>query len=153
MFYDQLIKKTKAELIEMLMRESYTAASSTVEALKEIWGINIDYSQENFIVLCMDSSNNILKKRVLFKGGINTTVVDLKVLFNEVLTIRRCIRFLVAHNHPSGRMFPSKDDVRITKNIIQGAKLLSLDLADHLIFSENNYYSFLEEGILVDLSI
>lgn len=153
MTYDQLMRKTKTELVEMLMRESYTTTSNTGETLREIWDMNIDYSQEHFIILCLDSSNNILKKKILFKGGINSTTVDIKVLFNEVLTLKRCVRFLVAHNHPSGRMSPSKADIKVTKNIVQGAKLLSLSLIDHLIFSENDYYSFLEEGILAKLSI
>lgn len=148
MTYDQLMKKTKTELVEMLMRESYTNTSNTGETLREIWDMSIDYSQEHFIVLCLDSSNNILKKKILFKGGINSTTVDLKVLFSEVLTVKRCVRFLVAHNHPSGKMSPSETHIRVTKNIIQGANLLSLSLIDHLIFSENDYYSFLEEGML-----
>lgn len=148
MNYEMLKKKTKAELIDLLIREEQSTTNSTSTTLKEIWKLNIDYYQENFILICLDSNNNIVKKKILFKGGISSASVDIKLLFHEVLTTKRCTRFLIAHNHPSGNMLPSKQDLRITDAIKEGAELLSLTLLDHIIFDEKRYYSFLEEDIL-----
>ena len=148
MIYEVLKRKTKAELIDLLIREDLKSTDNTPETLKVIWKLKLDYYQENFILICLDSNNNIVKNKVLFKGGVSSANVDLKILFHEVLTTKRCTRFLIAHNHPSGNMLPSKQDLKITNIIKEGAALLSLTLLDHIIFNEKRCYSFLEEDIL-----
>ncbi len=148
MTYEILRRKSKKDLIDILIRESQEQLSGVSESLKALWTSNIDYSQENFILLCLDHSNNLLKRKVLFKGGLTSANIDLRILFYELLTTKRCSRFIVAHNHPSGTLHPSKQDLQVTKRIKEAGKLFSLDLLDHMIITETRYFSFLEEGVL-----
>ena len=145
MLYELLRKKTKQELIDMIMEDKRPVLSGIRETIEELWNMNIDYNQENFILLCMDGSNNLLKKKVLFKGGMNKSLVDIRLLFNEVLTTKGCCNFIVSHNHPSGTLIPSKQDMEITRKIKETSDLLSLNLLDHIIITRTKFYSFLEE--------
>ena len=148
MLYEFLRKKTKKELIDMIMEDKQLLLNGTRETIKELWNMDIDYSQENFILLCLDSSNKLLKKKVLFKGGINSSLVDIRLLFNEVLTTRGCCSFIISHNHPTGNMKPSKQDMELTRKIKESSELLNLELLDHIIISRTKFYSFLEEGVI-----
>ncbi len=148
MLYEFLRKKTKKELIDMIMEDKQLLLNGTRDTIKELWNMDIDYSQENFILLCLDSSNNLLKKKVLFKGGINSSLIDIRLLFNEVLTTRGCCSFIISHNHPTGNMKPSKQDMELTRKIKESSELLNLKLLDHIIISRTKFYSFLEEGVI-----
>lgn len=148
MTYEILRRKSKKDLIDILIRESQEQLSGVSESLKALWTSNINYSQENFILLCLDHNNNLLKRKVLFRGGLTSANIDLRILFYELLTTKRCSRFIVAHNHPSGSLHPSKQDLQVTRRIKEAGKLFSLDLLDHMIITETRYFSFLEEGIL-----
>lgn len=69
MIYETLRRKTKEELIDMLIQENLNNVDGTKATLKELWDLKIDYTQENFILMCLDSDNKVLKKKVLFKGS------------------------------------------------------------------------------------
>ena len=148
MEYNILKKMKKMELIEMILEEKKFVCLGKNDTLKCLREINIDYSQENFILLCFDSSNKIIKKKVLFKGSTDRATVDLKILFREILTTKCVTSILIAHNHPSGNMSPSRSDKNITENIIENSNLFGIRFLDHLIFDKRNYFSFLEEGLL-----
>lgn len=81
------------------------------------------------------------------EGGINATVVDVRIILRKAIECSASA-ILVAHNHPSGSLKPSEQDVRITKQIKQAANLMEIALVDHLIVSGSGYYSFMDEGVL-----
>lgn len=83
----------------------------------------------------------------LFKGGISSTVVDVKLIIAEALKVLASGIILV-HNHPSGEVKPSSADYALTEKIKKACVLLDISLLDHLIITRNNYYSFADEGDL-----
>ncbi|WAC40141.1 JAB domain-containing protein [Pedobacter sp. SL55] len=83
----------------------------------------------------------------LSKGGGSSTVMDTRVVFAIALK-STATSIILAHNHPSGNLRPSSDDIRITKKLKDAAKLLDIELHDHLIISENNYFSMAEEAYI-----
>ncbi|MBP3839623.1 MAG: JAB domain-containing protein, partial [Chryseobacterium sp.] len=83
----------------------------------------------------------------LSAGGINQSVVDVRILFKTGLE-HLATAIAVAHNHPSGNLKPSQEDLRITKQIADAGKILNIQLLDHLIISQNAYFSFADENLL-----
>ena len=148
MTYNHLKNKSKDQLIEIILSENLEKTSCTSDAVDSIWSLDINQNQENFILLCLDSCNQVLKKTILFKGGISQCSIDIRLIFNEVLKTDKCIKFIVAHNHPTGNLQPSNPDLVLTERIKKGAELLSLSFLDHIIFSKFKYFSFIEEGLI-----
>lgn len=106
-----------------------------------------DLSTEEFWAIFLNHQNKILYKTCLFRGGIASSVADVRVIFKTALE-HFSTQIIVAHNHPAGSLKPSKEDINITQKIKEAGKLLDIDLLDHLILTQNNYYSFKDEGIL-----
>ena len=75
------------------------------------------------------------------KGGISNTVVDLRIIFQAAI-LANASRIILVHNHPSGNLKPSLQDDKITKRVYQVASILGIELTDHLIISEESYYSY-----------
>lgn len=114
------------------------------EVLQPLLG---DLPHEEFWVLYCNTGHRVLSKKQISAGGQKGTVVDIRLLFRYALEIgaTACV---VAHNHPSGRLVPSRADKELTQRIQEGATYLDIRLLDHLIVAENGYYSFADEGIL-----
>lgn len=107
---------------------------------------SIEY-KETFMLLVLNNSNDILGIKVISEGGITATIVDVRLIFQTILKAHGTA-FIIAHNHPSGKLYPSDADKTLTEKIKQGAKVLDLTLLDHLIITKTAYYSFADEGIL-----
>ncbi len=103
--------------------------------------------QEYFIVITLDGANHIIEKRVVFIGTLNSSLVHPREVFADALT-DRAAGIIIAHNHPSGNLEASKEDLNITKRLQDGAKLLGIDLMDHIIFSKGGFISLQEQGKL-----
>ncbi|MBF8456390.1 DNA repair protein RadC [Kaistella sp. G5-32] len=106
-----------------------------------------DLQTEEFWVVFMNQSNRILGKSKLSSGGINQSVVDVRILFKAALE-NFATGIVIAHNHPSGNLKPSQEDLKITKQISEGGKILNIQLLDHLIITQNAYLSFADENLL-----
>ena len=106
-----------------------------------------DLSTEEFWAIFLNHQNKILYKTCLFRGGIASSVADVRVIFKMALE-HFSTQIIVAHNHPAGSLKPSKEDINMTQKIKEAGKLLEIDLLDHLILTQNKYYSFKDEGIL-----
>ena len=122
------------------LKESLNNVNDSKELFNKIKKINIDYSQENVIVFYLNSNNGIISSEVLFKGGLNCCVLDPKILFRKAL-LNNANSLIIAHNHPSGSLAPSEEDILSFKNLIEGAKLLDLALLDSIIFNKEHFYS------------
>jgi len=81
----------------------------------------------------------------LSKGGVSGTMVDVKLLLASAIKANTS-SIIVAHNHPSGNLKPSENDLRLTRRIKEGAKLLDITLLDHVIVTKDTYYSFADDG-------
>lgn len=129
---------------EMVNRAKIT---SSVELQEVFEPLLIDLLHEEFWVAYLDNGNNVLDVRKLTQGGIQHTVVDVPLLLKSALE-RGSVCVAVAHNHPSGQNFPSKEDEKITQKIKQGCEAVGIRLLDHIIIARGNYYSFCDEGKL-----
>jgi len=103
--------------------------------------------QEKFCALYLNRVNRVLGVYELSTGGMTGTVADIRLLFSVALKVA-ATGIIIAHNHPSGNMKPSKADIELTRRIKEGAMILDIKLLDHLIISpvERGYYSFADEG-------
>lgn len=106
-----------------------------------------DLQTEEFWAVFLNQNNRIVGKARLSAGGINQSVVDVRILFKTALE-HLSTAIAIAHNHPSGNLKPSQEDLRITKQIAAAGKILNIQLLDHLIISQNAYLSFADENIL-----
>lgn len=106
-----------------------------------------DLLHEEFHVLHLSRSNYILSHERVSIGGLNGTAVDGKIIFKQALDIRASSIVLI-HNHPSGSLFPSEPDMTLTKNLVNFGKFIDLPVLDHLIYTDNGYFSFSDEGKL-----
>ena len=101
---------------------------------------------EEFWVLFLNNSNKVISKTQLSKGGISGTIVDTRLVFRLALE-NRATGLILCHNHPSGNLIPSDADKDITRRIKTAGAILDVKILDHLIITETNYYSFVDEGI------
>ena len=106
-----------------------------------------DLQREEFWVIFLNQNNRMLGKSQLSSGGINQSVVDLRILFKAALE-NFATGIVIAHNHPSGNLKPSQEDLKITKQISDAGKILNIQLLDHLIVTQNSYFSFADENLL-----
>ena len=106
-----------------------------------------DLQTEEFWAIFLNQNNRIIGKSRLSSGGINQSVVDIRILFKNALE-HFATGLVVAHNHPSGNLKPSQEDLKITKQIAEAGKILNIQLLDHLIIAQNSYLSFADENLL-----
>lgn len=104
-----------------------------------------DKKQEHFYAVYLDIRNKIIKDKLLFIGTANYSTVHPRDIFKEAYLIG-AISLVVIHNHPSGEVLPSKNDLDTTKQLIAVGNLLGIRVMDHIIIGENKYYSFCENG-------
>ena len=106
-----------------------------------------DYSYELFGVVFMNKSNKINHFEIISKGGITSTVVDPRIIFRKAFDVE-ATSIVLCHNHPSGNLKPSRQDEELTHKIKEAAKYLDIKVIDHLIVSEEGYFSFADEGLI-----
>ncbi|MFC3157510.1 DNA repair protein RadC [Chryseobacterium arachidis] len=106
-----------------------------------------DLRTEEFWALFLNQSNRVIHMAQMTQGGINQSLVDVRVLFKTALD-HFSTGMIIAHNHPSGNLKPSKEDIDITKKVKEAGNALSIQLLDHLIITQRAYISFADEGLL-----
>lgn len=121
--------------------------SSSRESYKVLLPFLSDLHTEEFWAIYLNQNNRVLGKSKLSSGGINQSVVDVRILFKTALE-HFSTGIIIAHNHPSGNLKPSSEDLKITKQIAEAGKILNIQLLDHLIIAQNSYLSFADEGLL-----
>ncbi|MGB1449314.1 MAG: RadC family protein [Flavobacteriaceae bacterium] len=104
-------------------------------------------SHEEFWVAYLNHQNRVITRYCLSKGGISSTTVDMRLLLKKALEVG-ATALLIAHNHPTGNLQPSKADLHLTEKIKVAAKAIDIQLLDHLIVSEKGYFSFADKNIL-----
>ena len=106
-----------------------------------------DYRHEVFAVLFLNRANKINHFEIVSEGGITGTVADPRVILRKALE-EDAVSIILCHNHPSGSLKPSRADEQLTAKIKEAARFLDISVMDHIIVSEDGYYSFADEGIL-----
>jgi DNA repair protein RadC len=132
-------------------RESEVLEKKLISSSKDVFeyfqAAIADIPFEEFWVLFVNRGNRIIGKSQISQGGVSSTVVDPKRIFYLALQ-QLATGIILCHNHPSGNIKPSQQDIQLTKKIIDGAKLLDISVLDHIIVGDQQYYSFADEGIL-----
>ena len=115
--------------------------SDVVEQLADIRG----KKQEHFVCLSLDGANRLINRRIVTVGILNASLVHPREVFADVIT-DRAAGIIVAHNHPSGTIEPSPEDIQTTKRLKQAAELLGIGFYDHIIVTANDYRSILSSA-------
>lgn len=129
------------DAIEQFKIES---SKSVFELMQPVLG---ELFHEEFWVVFLNNSNKVIGKQQLSKGGITGTLVDVRLLVKQAIQVG-ATAIILAHNHPSGTLKPSHADKEITQKVKLAAQLLDIKLLDHLIITENEYFSFADENLL-----
>ena len=135
--FDKKLKKS--ELLKI------TSSKDAYHIFKRVFNADTFHWSEEFILLCLNNSNKVVGFYKLSSGGMTGTVVDVRMIFTTALN---CLAtaIIIAHNHPSGRLEPSEADKAITRRIKEASKTLDISVLDHLIITDEDFYSFADNG-------
>ena len=137
--FDKNLKKS--ELLKI------TSSKDAYHIFKRVFNADTFHWSEEFILLCLNNSNKVVGFYKLSSGGMTGTVVDVRMIFTTALN---CLAtaIIIAHNHPSGTLQPSEADKAITRRIKEASKTLDISVLDHLIITDEDFYSFADNGLL-----
>ena len=121
-----------------------TSSKAVFEIMQPIIG---ELPHEEFWVLYLNNSNKVIYKSQISKGGLTGTLVDTRIVFKMALE-HNATSIILSHNHPSGKLQASDADIQITKKLKEAGKSLDIQILDHVIVTEHNYFSFADEGLL-----
>lgn len=129
-------------------RPKISTCKDAFNVVKEFITEDVVGLQEQFVVLYLNNAGKLIGTYPAFKGAITATTVDFKIIAVTGVKLM-ATQVIIAHNHPSGNMNPSTQDLMLTKRLKEALKLLEMDLIDHLILGpDNRYISFSEEKLL-----
>lgn len=109
----------------------------------------INEKRECFYVVCLDGDKKLINTYLISEGSINETQIYTRNIFEETIK-SNAINIILAHNHPSGQCMPSKQDIVATNEIIKSLALISVKVLDHIIFTDDDYYSFAKNKLIMN---
>ena len=109
--------------------------------------LNVTQRQENFVVVLLDNKNYLIKSKVIFKGSINESIAHPREIFRFAISYSATY-IIAVHNHPSGDVIPSNQDIKFTNNLIKSGKIIGIPVIDHIIIGNNRYYTFKEKVVV-----
>jgi len=128
----------------VLELDKVNSSESVYSIMKPLIG---DLQHEEFYLICLNNSNKVTHKHPLSRGGMTGTVVDIRIALKIALE-HNAVSLIMVHNHPSGKIHPSQSDKQLTQKLKQAAEYLDIKLLDHVIVTENAYFSFADEGLI-----
>ena len=134
----------RRRLEEALKEFKISSSKQVFELMQPIIG---ELQHEEFWILFLNNSNKVLFKDQLSKGGLTGTLVDVRLVFKKAIELH-ATAIILCHNHPSGKINPSNADKQITQKLKQAGETLDIKVLDHLIITENAYFSFADENVL-----
>ena len=121
--------------------------ASSKDAYQCIKSHLLDLQHEEFWIILLNRANVVTNKLQISAGGVAGTVADPKIIFKQALD-HLASGIILVHNHPSGNLTPSQADLDLTKKMKEAGKFLEIPVLDHLIFTDNGYYSFADKGLM-----
>jgi DNA repair protein RadC len=121
--------------------------SSSNEAYVHLKSYFEDLEHEEFRILGLSRNNSIIKSELISKGGRSGTIADGKIIFKSLIEMKASACIL-SHNHPSGNLKPSQQDIELTKRLLKFSELVDLRILDHLIITDNGYTSLMDDGYI-----
>ncbi|MFV0604603.1 MAG: RadC family protein [Niabella sp.] len=138
----ELGRRRQAE--EKIQKRTASNAHDTALFLQEKFK---DLVREIFAVLYLNQANKILNLEVISEGGITGTIADVRIILRKAIE-KGAVNIILCHNHPSGNLKPSKADELLTEKLQQAAALMDIRVLDHIIVSDEGYFSFADEGLI-----
>ncbi|HSX30267.1 MAG TPA: JAB domain-containing protein [Candidatus Saccharimonadales bacterium] len=129
-----------------MLCKSPEKALNTADILKLLEDI-ANHRQEHFVVLSLDSGQRLITKRVVFIGTVDSVLAHPREVYAGAIA-DLAASIVVAHNHPSGDPTPSKQDIKMTQQLVAAGQILGVRLHDHIIVTREGYFSFRAEGML-----
>jgi len=127
--------------------QKITKISSSKDAFDILHPTIGELEHEEFWILYLNNANNVLLSSLLSKGGLTGTLVDVRIVMRQALELG-AVGLVLAHNHPSGTLRPSKEDTKVTQKLKLASAALDIKVLDHLIITQKDYFSFADEGVL-----
>jgi DNA repair protein RadC len=131
--------------------ETETKAIEYINSSRDAYNIMrrhlIDLNHEEFWIILVGRLQKVLAKELVSKGGLSATVADPKIIF-YIAQQQQASGVILVHNHPSANLKPSHQDIDLTKKISSAGRMLEINVLDHLIITDNGYYSFGDEGVI-----
>jgi len=121
--------------------------SRSLDAYEILKANLLDIPHEEFWIILLNRANRVIKKYQISQGGVAGTVADPKIIFKIALE-ELASGIILGHNHPSGNLTASQADMDLTKKLVAGAKLLEMQVLDHIILAGQKYFSFADEGLI-----
>ncbi|MBK7856658.1 MAG: JAB domain-containing protein [Bacteroidetes bacterium] len=128
-------------------RRQIITSKDAYDLLIQSWDMNKIDLVEQFKIILLDRRNSCMGVSTISTGGVTGVVVDPKIIFATALKAR-ATGLVLAHNHPSGNLKPSSEDLSLTKKLKQGGGFLDISIFDHLILTTESYASFADEGLM-----
>ena len=138
------LSKRLNKQIENINNIKITDSNIVFEYYKDIIG---DKLQEYFYCLYLDNSKKVIKEKLLYIGTVNYSLVHPREVFKEAFLLSAS-SIICIHNHPSGNIIPSKQDIDTTNKLIEIGRLVGIEIVDHIIISKDKYYSFFENDVI-----
>ena len=138
------------ELMQMVQEKALNYSVPRITSASDVYHALAEYStkqQEHFMMITLDGASKVIEQRVIFIGTLNQSLVHPREVFRPAI-LDNAAGVIIAHNHPSGTLESSRADIQITDRLKEVAKLVGIELLDHLIISKNGYYSFSDEGLM-----
>ena len=129
---------------DILERKKITSSMDAALILQQQIG---DLPTEEFWVIYLNQGNKIIKTEQISRGGITQTSVDVRIIFKRGIELM-ATAMILAHNHPSGNLVPSEADKNLTKKIMEASKIIDIQILDHIIVTQKDYFSFADEGLI-----
>jgi len=149
----ELPRRIKQEKIDnsLTVEERYRKTEiSSPEVLCEIIRNKItDYSKEHFFVVSLNSRSKLINIESITIGILTASLVHPRETFSSAIR-NHATQIIIAHNHPSGEAYPSEEDMKVTRRILEASKIMGIELIDHLIITSNGFYSFRKENLVFD---
>jgi DNA repair protein RadC len=120
---------------------------SSTDIAKHFQAMLKDRSSEAFVVSYLNRANRLIRTEIISEGGMTGTVADPRIILKKALDLR-AVHMVLCHNHPSGNLTPSRADEEITHKLKNAAALLDIQVLDHIIVSQQGYFSFADEGLM-----
>lgn len=134
-----------ARRLECYTEEKKPKIASPEDVYRLLYPQLRECKKEMFIIICLDTKNQIIAKEVISIGSLNANIVHPREVFKSAL-LASSAHIIVSHNHPSGDPTPSREDIEITGKLLDAGKILGVDLLDHVIIGDGRHFSMKEAG-------
>lgn len=134
-----------ARRLEAFNEEAKPVIHSPEDVYRRIYPGLRGQKKEKFIELCLDTKNQVIKEDIISIGSLNANIVHPREVFKTALA-ESAAHIIVAHNHPSGDPSPSKEDIEITKKLVETGKIMGIEVLDHIIIGDGRHFSMKEAG-------